>query len=95
LPICWCKPVKALQDRPVKQSFKSISTIPDVENGEQRTKAIPERDILTAFPTNGTCEEFDKERRKIGRAATLVMLQPSAPARKPTAWIHAPSQPLM
>jgi hypothetical protein len=34
-------------------------------------------------------------RRKIGKAATLVMLQPSAPARKLTAWIHAPSQPLM
>ena len=31
----------------------------------------------------------------IGKAATLVMLQPSAPAREPTAWIHAPSQPLM
>src|SRR5258708_9688153 len=29
------------------------------------------------------------------KAATLVMLQPSAPAREPTAWIHAPSQPLM
>ena len=24
---------------------------------------------------------------------TLVMLQPPAPARKPTAWMHAPSQP--
>ena len=31
----------------------------------------------------------------IGKAATLVMLQPSAPAREPTAWMHAPSQPLM
>ena len=30
-----------------------------------------------------------------GKAATLVMLQLSAPAREPTAWIHAPSQPLM
>jgi hypothetical protein len=29
------------------------------------------------------------------KAATLVMLQPSAPAREPTAWMHAPSQPLM
>src|SRR6266576_6610933 len=29
------------------------------------------------------------------KAATLVMFQLSAPARKPTAWIHAPSQPLM
>ena len=29
------------------------------------------------------------------KAATLVMLQPPAPAREPTAWIHAPSQPLM
>ncbi len=31
----------------------------------------------------------------MGKAATLVMLQPSALAREPTAWIHAPSQPLM
>lgn len=29
------------------------------------------------------------------KAATLVMLQPSAPAREPTAWMHVPSQPLM
>jgi hypothetical protein len=27
------------------------------------------------------------------KAATLVMLQPPTPARKSTAWIHAPSQP--
>ena len=33
--------------------------------------------------------------RQIGKAATLVMLQPSAPATEPIAWIHAPSQPLM
>jgi hypothetical protein len=33
--------------------------------------------------------------RETGKAATLVMLQPSAPAREPTAWMHAPSQPLM
>jgi hypothetical protein len=32
---------------------------------------------------------------EIGKAATLVTLQPSAPAREPTAWMHAPSQPLM
>src|SRR5215469_6919267 len=29
------------------------------------------------------------------KAATLVMLQPFAPAREPLAWTHAPSQPLM
>src|SRR6266404_2769033 len=29
------------------------------------------------------------------KAATLVMFLLSAPARKPTVWIHAPSQPLM
>src|SRR5437667_12844794 len=29
------------------------------------------------------------------KAATLVMLQPFAPAREPIAWIHVPSQPLM
>ena len=32
---------------------------------------------------------------EIVKAATLVMFQPSAPAREPTAWIHVPSQPLM
>src|SRR5215471_13889371 len=32
---------------------------------------------------------------KIEKAATLVRLQPFAPAREPTAWIRAPSQPLM
>jgi len=32
---------------------------------------------------------------EIGKAATLVMLQPSTPAREPTAWMHVPSQPLM
>jgi len=32
---------------------------------------------------------------KIKRAATLVMLQPPAPARESTTWIHVPSQPLM
>jgi hypothetical protein len=77
-----------------KKFFKIISTIP-VENGSQRTKAISEEDILTASPTNGNSGERDKEHWKIGKAATLVMLQPSAPARKPIAWIHAPSQPLM
>jgi len=29
------------------------------------------------------------------KAVTLVMLQPPAPAREPTAWTHVPSQPLM
>jgi hypothetical protein len=38
------------------------------------------------------CTEIALE---IGKAATLVTLQPSAPAREPTAWMHAPSQPLM
>jgi hypothetical protein len=32
---------------------------------------------------------------EIVKAVTLVMLQLPAPARKPIAWIHAPSQPLM
>jgi len=31
--------------------------------------------------------------RKVGKAATLVMFQPSAPAGEPTAWIRVPSQP--
>jgi hypothetical protein len=34
-------------------------------------------------------------RVEIGKAATLVMFQLSAPARERTAWIHVPSQPLM
>jgi hypothetical protein len=33
--------------------------------------------------------------QKTEKAATLVTLQPPAPAREPTAWMHAPSQPLM
>jgi hypothetical protein len=33
--------------------------------------------------------------REMEKAATLVMLQPPAPAREPTAWRHVPSQPLM
>ena len=36
-----------------------------------------------------------KKWREMEKAATLVMLQPFALAREPTAWIHAPSQPLM
>src|SRR5579864_9015120 len=32
---------------------------------------------------------------KMEKAATLVMLQPPAPAREPIAWRHVPSQPLM
>ena len=35
----------------------------------------------------------DDLRRTMEKAATLVMLQPSAPAWEPTAWIHVPSQP--
>jgi hypothetical protein len=29
------------------------------------------------------------------KAVTLVMLQPTTPAREPPAWRHVPSQPLM
>jgi hypothetical protein len=35
------------------------------------------------------------KRWKKVKAVTLVMLQPPAPAREPSAWTHAPSQPLM
>jgi hypothetical protein len=63
-------------------------------------------DLLHAYPHllfekgkatwNNPCQFFAVLRgRKIGKAATLVMLQPPAPAREPTAWMHAPSQPLM
>jgi hypothetical protein len=39
LPLCGCKPVSAMQGRPVTQAFKSISTI-SVENG-MATKGTP------------------------------------------------------
>ena len=40
--------------------------------------------------------QFDVQREeKVERAAILVMFQPPTPARESTAWIHAPSQPLM
>ncbi len=44
----------------------------------------------------GRCSDVREKRGgyKIKRAVTLVMLQPPTPAREPTAWIHAPSQPL-
>ena len=44
------------------------------------------------FRTNGSLGQCLPE---IEKAARSVMLQPSAPAKEPTAWIHAPSQPLM
>src|SRR5215831_10608533 len=55
------------------------------------------------WPLGGTTTALRQSRRRRKReeagemvkAATLVMFQPSAPAREPTAWIHAPSQPLM
>ena len=34
-------------------------------------------------------------RVEMEKAVTLVMLQKPAPAREPTTWTHAPSQPLM
>jgi hypothetical protein len=86
--------VKPTQDGGTKKFFKAYLQFL-LKNGSQQTKAISEQDILTASPTNGNGGERDKEHWKIGKAATLVMLQPSAPARKPIAWIHAPSQPLM
>jgi hypothetical protein len=49
---------------------------------------------LIAAPRTGLKKELAIAMMEIGKAATLVMLQPSAPAREPTAWIHAPSQPL-
>ena len=50
---------------------------------------------VSLFAVNSTAERAEYLRVKIGKAATLIMLQPSAPAREPIAWIHAPSQPLM
>jgi hypothetical protein len=57
-------------------------------------KAMSERATHSCIPRKW---QMCRVRRlpPIGKAATLVMLQPSAPAREPTAWIHAPSQPLM
>jgi len=39
--------------------------------------------------------EGKRDWRKMKKAATLVMLQLTAPAREPSAWTHVPSQPLM
>jgi len=40
-------------------------------------------------------DTLNTQGQQIKRAATLVMLYPPTPARKSTAWSHAPSQPLM
>jgi hypothetical protein len=68
-----------LADHLAKWSF----TIPD-EKGVRGERLFWES-RLAAGKTGG---------RK-GKGCALVTLQPSAPAREPTAWMHAPSQPLM
>jgi hypothetical protein len=60
--------------------------IEQIEEGTLR--ALPSSEL----DRSGGCDRVAGE---IGKAATLVMLQPPAPAREPTAWMHAPSQPLM
>jgi hypothetical protein len=85
-----------VQNQPIQQFFKSISTIP-VEMGAA-TKTASKRNTQTgAAPTvqAGWYEYRNETFRKIGKAATLVMLQLPTPARELIAWIHVPSQPLM
>ena len=58
---------------------------------DQRTsgqkKNSPLRIKVNVFASQGWAEMV--------KAVTLVMLQPSAPAREPTTWTHAPSRPSM
>ena len=73
----------------------SLSTI-SVENCEECEGNVRFGQEDSFHPERTDPEENgEPPNPEIGKAATLVMLQPSAPAREPTAWIHAPSQPLM
>jgi hypothetical protein len=89
LPICANRSRRAKWGA---QALNPISTVP-VQNVSARN-AISEQHILVEFAST-TMRRCDKADWEMKKAATLVMLQPSAPARKPIAWIHAPSQPLM
>ena len=65
--------------------------------------ATPHGDLLLVVIRDGEGVVGDVEEKVRGgevrvemeKAVTLVMLQKPAPAREPTTWTHAPSQPLM
>ena len=74
-------------------SLTRLSTI-CVENCEECESDARAEDE-DSFHREGTNRQKTTGSSEIGKAATLVTLQRSAPAREPTAWMHAPSQPLM
>jgi len=94
LPLCWCKPVKAAPDRAVKLAVEPLIHNTCLKIWE-RDKCDVRAGTRMVSPTKAKTDETDNPPLKIGKAATLVMLQPSAPARELTAWIYAPSQPLV
>jgi len=91
-----CNPVKARHDRLTHKSCTCLPTI-RVENRMECNEGIAASDLDRSFArsikTHPTARDYLC--RKIVKAATLVMLRQPAPAREPTAWMHAPSQPLM
>ena len=74
---------------PAGRPVTSLSTFLVEKGGRNK-----EQSASVFSPPNKT-DGSDDWCRKIGKAAALVMLQPSAPARARKAWIHVPSQPLM
>jgi hypothetical protein len=68
------------------KEWKQIPIVTDEDNIRAANECLPLQMISVKSATR---------RWEIGKAATLVMLQLPAPARERTAWIHAPSQPLM
>jgi len=89
MPIGWCKPVNAASRRHLELLRTSLFTTPvEIRDCFSLARELHEEFRWLA----GSSRNAGHGNRK---AATLVMFQPSAPAREPTAWIHAPSQPLM
>ena len=87
----WCKTVKAKYGGLRRASCAWFFTI-GVENRAATKKIGGDYKDARGSEKNRLCGTICPEMEK---AATLVMLQPSAPAREPKAWMHAPSQPLM
>jgi hypothetical protein len=84
------KAVKEKQRKWWRRSITSLSTF-FVEIGNS-TQDNPRQHFVVERSAKRIGRSL---RRKIKKAAILVMLQPLALAREPTAWIRAPSQPLM
>jgi hypothetical protein len=89
VPIGRCKPVNPARYQDPELGRTSLFTIAvEIRDWFNLPRELHEEfRRLAGLPKN--------VRSGNGKAATLVMFQPSAPAREPTAWIHAPSQPLM